>query len=276
MKRREAGATAASAGVARQSGAAAPAAAAAAPGSAATDAAGRGPTPRPRRSRGVWAAGLVAVVAAGGALLVGTHEARSDPAVDEPTDFVRRAETGTESAAAWRAFTEGERAFRVGQYGLAVDAFRDAVEADSAFAAAHYRLSRAAAWTHALEAAEGAVQRIDGLAEPDRRRLRGGGPSPGRGSRQPQRRRRRRVSRNRDRPGHADRGNAGAKPAESRGGERWRRPRPRAAGPGRCPARAVRRRERRSLPPSASPDPPSPTGLPARAQREQCRRGARA
>ena len=54
---------------------------------------------------------------------------------------------GTASLPALRAFLEGERAFRAGRYDAAIVSYRQAVDADSGFALAFFRMSQAANWT---------------------------------------------------------------------------------------------------------------------------------
>lgn len=64
-----------------------------------------------------------------------------------PADRLQRlAVTSTASPVALRAYLEGERAFRAGEYTRARDAFLAAVAADSLYALAYYRLSVAAGW----------------------------------------------------------------------------------------------------------------------------------
>lgn len=93
-----------------------------------------------------------------------------------PAARVRRiAAVTTSSIPALKAFFEGEELFRRAQFGAAVEAFRRAVEADSTFALAWYRLSLSAEWDLqddlAREAAEKAVRYDEHLAERDRRLL---------------------------------------------------------------------------------------------------------
>ncbi len=79
------------------------------------------------------------------------------------------------SLPALKAYLEGETAFRAGRFSAAVDAFQQAVAADSQFALALYRLSIAAEWALrpdlASVAAEGAVRHADRLSDHDRRIL---------------------------------------------------------------------------------------------------------
>src|SRR5215208_3867202 len=76
---------------------------------------------------------------------------------------------------ALRAYLDGERLFRAGQFTLAVDAFRSAVEEDPTFALAWYRLSLAAEWSghRGMQeaAAEQALKHGGRLSEYDRRHL---------------------------------------------------------------------------------------------------------
>jgi tetratricopeptide (TPR) repeat protein len=93
-----------------------------------------------------------------------------------PAARVRRiAAVTTSSLPALKAFLEGEELFRRAQFAAAVEAFRRAVEEDSTFALAWYRLSLSAEWNLqddlAREAAEQAVRYDDRLAERDRRLL---------------------------------------------------------------------------------------------------------
>ncbi len=81
----------------------------------------------------------------------------------------------TGSLTALKSYLEGEDEFRAGRFTPAVEAFQNAVMADSQFALAFYRLSIAAEWALlpdlAQEAAEGAVQHGDRLSEHYRRLL---------------------------------------------------------------------------------------------------------
>ncbi|MCI0434604.1 MAG: hypothetical protein L0271_13335 [Gemmatimonadetes bacterium] len=87
----------------------------------------------------------------------------------------RIAAVTTESLPALRAFLEGERLERGAQFGTAVDAYRRAVELDSVFALAHYRLAVTAEWSLqedlARAAADQAVRNAGRLSERDRRLL---------------------------------------------------------------------------------------------------------
>jgi serine/threonine-protein kinase len=60
---------------------------------------------------------------------------------DKPLELARVADQGTSSLPALKAYIEGEREFRNGQWSKAGDALQRAVQLDSAFALAHYRLS---------------------------------------------------------------------------------------------------------------------------------------
>jgi len=81
----------------------------------------------------------------------------------------------TASLPALKAYLEGESQFRAGLFGAAVEAFQEAVAADSQFALALYRLSIAAEWALRPDianiAAEGAVRHADRLSDHDRRLL---------------------------------------------------------------------------------------------------------
>jgi tetratricopeptide (TPR) repeat protein len=59
---------------------------------------------------------------------------------DQPLGLARVADQATSSLAALKAYIEGEQEFRNDRYLKAVDAFQRAVQLDSAFALAHYRL----------------------------------------------------------------------------------------------------------------------------------------
>ncbi len=56
----------------------------------------------------------------------------------------------TSSVPALRAYLDGEALFRQGDFADAIPAYESAVEADSAFALAHYRLGEAYGWTDAI------------------------------------------------------------------------------------------------------------------------------
>ncbi len=93
-----------------------------------------------------------------------------------PAARVRRIATvTTESLPALKAFFEGEEQFRRGQFAASVASFQRAVEEDSTFALAHYRLSIVAEWA-LLDAvsdasAQDAIRWADRLAPRDRRML---------------------------------------------------------------------------------------------------------
>ena len=89
---------------------------------------------------------------------------------------VRRiAAVTTESLPALRAFFEGEEQFRHGQFASAVASFQRAVEEDSTFALAHYRLSIVAEWALLGEISDAsaldAIRWADRLTPRDRRML---------------------------------------------------------------------------------------------------------
>ncbi len=60
---------------------------------------------------------------------------------DKPLELARVADQATSSLPALKAYIEGEREFRNGHWSKAGDAFQRAVQLDSTFALAHYRLS---------------------------------------------------------------------------------------------------------------------------------------
>ena len=88
----------------------------------------------------------------------------------------RVASVTTSSLAAYKAYLDGEAAFRAGRADSAVTAFQRAIALDTAFALAYYRLSVAAEWATraplASEAAEQAVRHSGRLADHDRLLLR--------------------------------------------------------------------------------------------------------
>lgn len=86
------------------------------------------------------AAGAVLTVLAVGAALAAVR--RGDAAGD-----LTMASTGAHSRAALQAYAEGDAEERAGRYATAEQAFRRAVEQDTNFALAYYRLSTAANWT---------------------------------------------------------------------------------------------------------------------------------
>jgi len=87
--------------------------------------------------------------------------------------LTRVAVTSTRSLPALKAYLAGERHFRADSYPAAVEAFQQAIDADTTFALAYYRLSLAADWEGrralALSAAELAAQFSDRLSDHDRR-----------------------------------------------------------------------------------------------------------
>jgi serine/threonine-protein kinase len=94
-----------------------------------------------------------------------------------PTGRVTRvASVTTSSLAAYKAYLDGDAAFRAGRADSAVAAFERAVALDTAFALAYYRLSVAAEWATraalAEQAAEQAVRHSARLADHDRLLLR--------------------------------------------------------------------------------------------------------
>lgn len=88
----------------------------------------------------------------------------------------RLAAQTTSSAEALKAYLEGQEALRAGSLHAAMGAFSEAVESDSTFALAHYRLSLAAGWSTELGVmhrhARRAVELSETLPERDRRLLR--------------------------------------------------------------------------------------------------------
>lgn len=87
----------------------------------------------------------------------------------------RIAAVSTSSLPALKAYLDGERAFRLGQYQNAVGALQRAVSIDTAYALAYYRLSVVAEYSTlaelAQEAAEKAFQHAGRLSNRDRRML---------------------------------------------------------------------------------------------------------
>jgi DNA-binding SARP family transcriptional activator len=73
--------------------------------------------------------------------------------------LTRAAALTTSSLPALKAYLEGERQFRLGQFDAAVDAFTRAVVEDSTFALAYYRLSTAAEWLGDTRLAHSAADR---------------------------------------------------------------------------------------------------------------------
>jgi tetratricopeptide (TPR) repeat protein len=93
-----------------------------------------------------------------------------------PGARVRRiAAVTTSSLPAFRAYLEGEAAFRVFNFQAAFDAFQRAVTVDTLYAMAYYRLSVAAEWLtraeDAQQAAEKALRYADRLSQRDRQLL---------------------------------------------------------------------------------------------------------
>jgi serine/threonine-protein kinase len=92
--------------------------------------------------------------------------------VGQNSQATRIASVTTSSLPALKAYLEGEQEFRAGQYRPAVDAFQRAIQADSQFALAFYRLSIAAEWALNTElsqrAAAQAVRLSGRLTEHDR------------------------------------------------------------------------------------------------------------
>ncbi len=83
----------------------------------------------------------------------------------------------TSSLDAYRAYLEGETAFRAGQFEPALEAFERAIASDTLFALAYYRKSIAAEWLtrteDMVEAAAKALQYADRLSDHDKRFLEG-------------------------------------------------------------------------------------------------------
>ncbi len=98
-------------------------------------------------------------------LLVGGDQAPGDR-------VMRLAAVTTESLPALKSYLEGEAHFRTGAYRDALDAFQSAVEIDSAFALAWYRVSAAAEWNAegrlATDAARRALRYSARLSKHDR------------------------------------------------------------------------------------------------------------
>lgn len=96
--------------------------------------------------------------------------------VEGPGARVRQiAGVTTASYPAFRAYLEGEAAFRLFEFLPALEAFQRAVEIDTLFAMAYYRMSVAAEWLTrpeiAREAAEAAYRNASRLSERDRQLL---------------------------------------------------------------------------------------------------------
>ena len=89
-----------------------------------------------------------------------------------PGRMPRIAALTTEDLDALRSFLEGERALRETRYDQAIDHLERAVEADSAFALAHYRIAVAATWAERRVLMARAIQRAldhsDRLSDRDR------------------------------------------------------------------------------------------------------------
>jgi class 3 adenylate cyclase/tetratricopeptide (TPR) repeat protein len=88
----------------------------------------------------------------------------------------RIAAVTTSSLPALKAYLDGERAFRAGEYGEATEAFQQAVGEDSLFALAYYRLAAASEYSAlrgdiAVEAMEKALRYSDRLSSRDRNLL---------------------------------------------------------------------------------------------------------
>lgn len=87
----------------------------------------------------------------------------------------RMATVSTSSLPALRAYLEGERFYRLGQYGDAVASFQEAVRLDTTYAVAYYRLSVVAEFSTlselAQQSAELAVRHAERLSQRDRRLL---------------------------------------------------------------------------------------------------------
>ena len=90
--------------------------------------------------------------------------------------LTRVAVTSTRSLPALKAYLAGERRFQADSYPSAMEAFRQAVAADTGFALAYYRLSQAADWdgrrATALRTAQLAARYSERLSDHDRRLLR--------------------------------------------------------------------------------------------------------
>lgn len=85
--------------------------------------------------------------------------------------FTRLALLTTHSIPALKAYLVGERQFREGRYGEAMESFQDAVAADTTFALGYYRLALAHMWgsnDSDRAAAERAIAHGSRLATPDR------------------------------------------------------------------------------------------------------------
>ena len=89
----------------------------------------------------------------------------ADLAGKEPSRRRRLAALTTSSTKALKAYLEGQSAFRYGNHKAAIGAFERAVEADSSFALAYYRLSVAAGWIGHLKLSHRAARQIADLSE---------------------------------------------------------------------------------------------------------------
>ena len=99
----------------------------------------------------------------------------SDLNPESDTRVQRIAAVTTFSLQAYKDYLRGERALRQGQFQLAVDAFKNAINEDSLFALAYYRLSIAAEWNFegelARQTAEKALLHASRLSDRDRQLL---------------------------------------------------------------------------------------------------------
>lgn len=126
-----------------------------------------------------WAEAIVVASAAGDDAFVLVDEVATDLLAGVeggPGARVRRiAAVTTSSLDAFRAYLEGEAEFRVFEFQAAFDAFERAVEIDTLYAMAYYRLSVAAEWLTRAEdaqrAAEMAYRHASRLPERDRQLL---------------------------------------------------------------------------------------------------------
>lgn len=99
----------------------------------------------------------------------------SDLNPDSDIRVQRIAAVTTSSLQAYKDYLRGERALRQGQFQLSVDAFKNAINEDSLFALAYYRLSIAAEWNLegelARQTAEKALLHASRLSDRDRQLL---------------------------------------------------------------------------------------------------------
>jgi serine/threonine-protein kinase len=86
-------------------------------------------------------------------------------AQDESDQFARVAGQSTTSLPALKAYLEGEREARAGRPGTAQEAFRRAVELDTSFALAYYRLAGFTEFPEAREMVDRALRHSDRLGE---------------------------------------------------------------------------------------------------------------